>query len=163
MVDAQNIECTGCLHPLSQHEGLPQPRNEPEPTVNPIECPRKGTVAALWERIQQVGVVHIRGTPASGKTILSLLLKEYVKKEVPDLPVLRTSWHRVAHLKLPTNTEYYELLNEAFKIYLGEDWQDLRALIIGGAQITYAYSSLWADLIKSITPAPGLKIALFAS
>jgi hypothetical protein len=83
---------------------------------------------------------------------------------MPGLLVLRTSWHRVAHLKLPTNTEYYELLNEAFNRYPEEDWRNLRALIIiDEAQITYAYSSLWADLIKSITPTSSLKVALFAS
>ncbi|KAH0558586.1 hypothetical protein GP486_004759 [Trichoglossum hirsutum] len=136
--------------------------DEPELTVNPTECPRKDTVAALWERIQQVGVVHIRGTPASGKTILSLLLREYVEKEVSNLPVLLTSWNRVAHL--PTNTAYDELLSEAFKIYQKKDWRSLRALIIiDEAQMTYAYGSLWADLIKNITPTSGLKIALFAS
>ncbi|KAI9768896.1 MAG: hypothetical protein M1839_003850 [Geoglossum umbratile] len=135
-----------------------------KPTNNPIECPRRVTLAALWELIQQVGVVYVRGTPASGKSILSLLLKEYVKEKTPNLLVLRTSWHRMIDLNLPKNTEYYELLNEAFKAHRREDWRNLQALIIiDEAQATYAYSSLGADLIKITTPGSDLKIALFAS
>jgi hypothetical protein len=49
----------------------------------PCECPRRDTVAALWDRIQQVGVVHVRGSPASRKSTLACLLEKLVRMTGP--------------------------------------------------------------------------------
>lgn len=55
---------------------------------NPTTCPREETVSALWKRIQQYHVIHVRATPASGKSTLSRLLQSYVQRHNPEIPVL---------------------------------------------------------------------------
>lgn len=50
-------------------------------------CPREETVSALWKRIQRYHVVHVRATPGSGKSILSRLLQDYVRRKSPNMPV----------------------------------------------------------------------------
>ena len=52
-------------------------------TLDPLECPRVQTVSVLWERIQEHHVVHVRATPASGKSTLSSLLEQHVKRKHP--------------------------------------------------------------------------------
>jgi ABC-type antimicrobial peptide transport system ATPase subunit len=45
-----------------------------------LTCPREATVAALWNQLQKSQVIHVRGTPTSGKSTLAQLLKEYVTR-----------------------------------------------------------------------------------
>jgi hypothetical protein len=50
-------------------------------------CKREETVSALWERVKKHHVIHVRATPASGK---SGLLQNHVMRE--DLLVIWRSW-----------------------------------------------------------------------
>ena len=42
---------------------------------------------ALWEQHQEVGVIHVRGTPISGRLTLACLLQSHVRKSQPDMQV----------------------------------------------------------------------------
>src|SRR5437763_771929 len=56
-------------------------------SYDPITCPREATVAALWEQLQEVRIIHVRGTPTSGKSTLANLLSEYVKAKEQRIEV----------------------------------------------------------------------------
>ncbi len=53
-----------------------QPSVHPRATSNPNFIRREATVAAFFAQLQDVRVILVRGTPASGKTTLSLLLHD---------------------------------------------------------------------------------------
>jgi len=133
-----------------------------QPADDHGESPRRDTVIALWDRIQQVGVVHVRGTPGSGKSTLARLLQEYVIGKRPDLQVYAFSW-------LPNIPDgirsYHRLLNYITGRPLDQDdWWRMRVLlIIDEAQGSYGYISLWNDFIKNLSPTSGPMVALFSS
>ncbi|KAE8376459.1 hypothetical protein BDV26DRAFT_265608 [Aspergillus bertholletiae] len=50
--------------------------------VNDINfCPRQSTVAGLIDLIDLYPIIHVRGTPASGKTTLARLLRDHLKDQ----------------------------------------------------------------------------------
>jgi hypothetical protein len=135
---------------------------------NPTDSLRRDTVATLWDRIQQVGVVHVRGTPASGKSTLAFLLDEYVR-ETSDIDTYIFSWPlSFEEYGLSKSSPYYLLLNNITHNNITNnhqnDWFGKKALlIIDEAQGSYGYMSLWNDLIKSLGPRSYPLIALFSS
>src|SRR2546430_2378711 len=58
-------------------------------------CPRTDTVKKLATILDEKRVVHVRGTPSSGKTTLALLLWEYYHKR-RECVVLLNGWHNVS-------------------------------------------------------------------
>jgi hypothetical protein len=192
-INTTEANCQDCAHLLSQHEdagssiaqdSLSQgmssfiisivadgrvigPAGRPQtPLVDdPSESPRRDTVATLWGRIQEVGVVHVRGTPASGKSTLARLLEQYVIKKRPDLLVYRFSWPSTFPDGFWPGSQYHTLLNSITKRPLDQnDWWRMQVLlIIDEAQGSYEYISLWNDLIKGLSPTSGPLIALFSS
>ncbi|KAK2809273.1 hypothetical protein FQN50_003914 [Emmonsiellopsis sp. PD_5] len=138
---------------------------EPAEQQPVIRTPRNRTVEALWGRLQRTAVVHVRGTPASGKSTLAALLHSHVKKVAPNLDILHITWPMEFPKKIWTQTPYPRLLSLLSDWDLGLiDWRQKRILIIiDEAQGSYAYTSLWNDLIKSIIPFEGPLVALFSS
>jgi hypothetical protein len=131
---------------------------------DPNECLREHTVAALWDRVQQVGVVHVRGTPASGKSTLSKLLGQYVRRQKPGLQVLWSSWPIPLSSGLDQSSQHYDILNCVFKRPAHTVWEKIQALIIiDEAQASYAFVNVWNAFIKTITPSSGPKVVLFSS
>lgn len=63
---------------MSLHSDYDGPSNPPmEPFLfhsDPHVCPRTNTIARLAARLDEKRVVHVRGTPSSGKTVLANLL-----------------------------------------------------------------------------------------
>ncbi|KAJ9263388.1 hypothetical protein DTO212C5_7573 [Paecilomyces variotii] len=164
--------CTTCLHPLSLHK---DPHGSPQRSISPPDhapCSadrlifdRKETVAALWERIKYTGVVHIRGTPSSGKSTLAALLAEYVQRRRPQMRVYSITWPATPLKNWDTAFAYNRLLNDLTnRPHWSNDWLSMRALlVIDEAQETYRYMSLWNDLIKGIYHHTRIQIALFSS
>jgi hypothetical protein len=138
-------------------------RPQSPPVVDSTISTRKDTVTALWERIQQVGVVHVRGTPATGKSTLARLLEDHVRTIEPNLEVYRFAWP----LSFPGEewNPFENLLNAFTKLSLRQiEWQTYRRLlIIDEAQESYKCISLWNDLIKGLSPRSGPLIVLFSS
>lgn len=106
---------------------------------------REATVAAFFVQLQRVRVIHVRGTPASGKTTLSLLLRDYILTK-PDFQVWWQLW----------DGEKIDWL----------EWQsrEKTVLIVDEAQASYGDVSFWANLVKPVAESRmGPMIALFSS
>jgi len=157
---------------MSQSQSLdPATTDKPSPviSVSPILSPRNDTVAALWELVQRTQVLHVRGTPASGKTVLAGLLQQHVRNTSPNVQVYLFTWNP-AHFSskgLDIGSEYDELLNCATKQPkpLG-DWRNVQntLLLIDEAQLSYKYNGLWNNFIKYICGARyGPLVVLFSS
>ncbi|PGH34376.1 hypothetical protein GX50_02743 [[Emmonsia] crescens] len=67
-----------------------------------LRISRDATVRALWKRVLEMGVVHIRGTPASGKSNMARILRLYVEK-TSEKPIISLSWPINLPQNLPTN------------------------------------------------------------
>ena len=129
---------------------------------DPKTCPREETVSALWERIQQHRVVHVRAPPASGKTTLSWLLHGYVREKAPDIPILWCSWPK--HIHQDDGQGYQELLEHVLYTPQQLNWMQFRTLvIIDEAQNSYDCKSFWNDFIKVITPGTAPMVILFSA
>ncbi|ODM21276.1 hypothetical protein SI65_04329 [Aspergillus cristatus] len=64
----------------SESQGANIPRTLPI-REDPQVCPRECTVSKLAAILDDMSIVHVRGTPASGKTYLSELLRDHYHKE----------------------------------------------------------------------------------
>jgi hypothetical protein len=53
------------------------PKLDPRQSI----CTRDETVSKLAEIVDLEDIVHVRGTPASGKSMLSILLKGYYRRQ----------------------------------------------------------------------------------
>jgi len=109
-------------------------------------------VAVLWEQLQQVRVIHVRGTLASGKSTLADLLKAYVERERPDIDVHLFDW--------PLDTKrfeyrsYYRLINDI----LGEPktksdtWlkRQNTLIIVDEAQRSHKFVNFWNEFVKPL-------------
>ena len=124
-------------------------------------CPRTNTVQKLATLLAEKGVVHVRGTPTSGKTILANLLFGYYKtRKVPV--VFITGWYKVsnpqAHLISMCEAAGYCGLEPA---------NFLRAnivFILDEAQQSYNNMALWLGIIKTQSgSSEGPKFCLFTS
>ena len=185
-----STECKRCTHSLFQHEDAsPAPAQDSmsqsqgmassmavdghvpnladEVQSDPLGSQRKDTVSALWERLQQVRVVHVRGTPASGKSTLANLLTMHVRTTKPDLQVYKFSWPANFFKDgLHQGSPYYYLLNYVIGQPIDiDDWLRKRVLlIIDEAQGSYEYPSLWNDFLKCVqSMTEGPLVALFSS
>ena len=91
--------------------------------------------------------MHVRGTPASGKSTLAMLLEQHVNSVLlGEIPVYRFRWTPGT---LPLSTPYNTLLNHFTEQIAPFDWIHMKALIIiDEAQLSYGFMDLWHGLIK---------------
>lgn len=123
--------------------------------------PRSKTVEALAQLIDAYRVIHVRGTPSSGKTTLALLLLDHYKYRGEPV-VLIDGWHNVSD---PT-THLVE--RSILSGYDGVTSSNLRTVdivfLFDEAQQSYQDSRLWLGIIKAQSLRPsGPKICLFSS
>ena len=122
--------------------------------TNPLYSYRENTVAALWEQLQRVRVIHARGTPTSGKSILASLLEEHIMKIRPDIQVHRFNWPTRSAIQHLECGNYYHILNEitgeprsTFDNWLG---RQNTVIIIDEAQRSYEFLNFWDEFIKPL-------------
>ncbi|OJD21389.1 hypothetical protein ACJ73_07267 [Blastomyces percursus] len=114
----------------SQRLDLRHAENNPG-TTKPTEAisariSRNETVRALRKRLQEGGVVHIRGTQGSGKSTLVQFLRLHVEK-TSEIEVVSFSWPMQFPGHLSTITMYYQLLNTSTGRQLDlNDWPEKR-------------------------------------
>lgn len=91
--------------------------------------------------------MHVRGTPASGKSTLAMFLEQYVKSILPNrFPVYRFRWTPAT---LSVITSYNNLLNYFTRQMAPNDGMEMRSIIIiDEAQLSYDFKDLWHGLIK---------------
>lgn len=140
-------------------------RVQPSSTVQPKApdlCPRSETVTVLAKMLEEQSIVHVRGTPASGKTSLAMLLRVHL-----------TSSHNVIFIPEWTSGDSPGgiLVKECQKFGYDVSEMDLLnsqdgefVFIIDEAQLTYTDSRLWYRVIKSrLGSSIGPWFCLFAS
>jgi hypothetical protein len=106
-------------------------------------------VSSLAKTLDLRRIVHIRGTPASGKSILSLLLRDYYLKN-------KSMAFRLSGWKINLNPDpwrnfacnlrrsYPEVKNDiAF-------FADNNVIIMDEAQSTYSDTRFWDDIVKQV-------------
>lgn len=118
----------------------------------------------LWERIKQEQVVHVRGTPASGKSTLAFLLAQYVREREENMRIHRVTWSDQIE-DYGHQTSYNILLNSLTgRPRHLDDWlSERRLIIIDEAQTSYKFKSLWNDLVKFVGPGFSVYVVLFSS
>ncbi|KAI9748925.1 MAG: hypothetical protein M4579_007071 [Chaenotheca gracillima] len=129
-----------------------------------LTCRRENTVRDLLEQLRTSRVIIVRGTPASGKSILSRLLEVYARTSDPDLVIHRIVWSTPQSYYINHFRELNKLTGRAERDH--DDWfhQNQRLLIIDEAQASYLFSDFWAELVKAVAQTQeGPMIALFAS
>ncbi|KAI0002424.1 hypothetical protein BJV74DRAFT_958410 [Russula compacta] len=128
--------------------GLPSPPSD--------SSLRSDTVIALYERLKAYHFILVRGTPASGKTVLSQILAQYIGRQDPEAHIIGVfswpqeevtaigGWRTYLH-----NKGYVEGRKTIF--------------IFDEAQSSYKDSGLWLEFFKSIGDYSHLFAITFAS
>jgi hypothetical protein len=122
-------------------------------------CPRERTVSKLAAILDDVNMVHVRGTPASGKTRLSELLRDYYRKEGRKVSLIK-EWEKLNH-KYPWDSlvklveKWNEEAQDAPTTASSQSEQDLSwvltsntVILVDEAQMTYNDSALWNTILK---------------
>ncbi|RAL12920.1 uncharacterized protein BO97DRAFT_424100 [Aspergillus homomorphus CBS 101889] len=147
----------------------PTPPQETNPNVHkgPEICPRFKTLLALAQKLDTTHVVHIQGTPVSGKTTLALLLRDYLR---PTRKVIFLSGWKRRSISM-TAKEY--LANVCYRsdsdgIHTHDDLlcdenSDL-VFIVDDAHETYADTDFWPNVIEArLNRQLGPRFCLFTS
>lgn len=108
-------------------------------------------------------VLHIRGTPASGKTILRLLLTRHIRLSHPN-------WHITSLEVWPEGLQKDDLVGTEKSIesrlsLSRDEWpfaQD-RVFLVDEAQMTYSNIYFWNCFLKLIDYTQGVYVVLFSS
>ena len=140
---------------------LPPPKERLSIQNNPYTCPRTDTIEKLATILDERRVVHVRGTPSSGKTTLAHLLFDYYDRRGEPV-VFLNGWHNASE-----PTTYLISQCEAYG-YSGIGRHALLktniVFIFDEAQQSYDDSSLWLGIIKTQSGnSAGPKICIFSS
>ncbi|KAL4788605.1 hypothetical protein BJX76DRAFT_1427 [Aspergillus varians] len=177
------MKCQECDHLLLDHEDS-HPRSSPtelsafagnsnytqedltKPTIIRTRCLRKDTVSKVAAAVDSQNVIHIRGTPASGKTVLSELLRDYYLENHRNVFLLEI-WKSLE--SFPGNdpwTQFALLLRQRYPGYSLKDFLAPKTIIlVDEAQASYTDYSFWNTIIKERRSGEGkdIKICLFCS
>ena len=137
------------------------PKEQPSLEDNLHICPRPDTVEKLATMLDDERVIHVRGTPSSGKTTLAHLLLNYYGRRGSPV-VFINGWDNISdpigHLISQCEVHGYS----------GIDRHNLSCkdvtFIFDEAQQSYRNSNLWLGIIKTQSGGyGGPKICLFSS
>lgn len=188
--------CSTCNHPLVEHEDVPDhsfdsvhklSTLEPKPSgssssvpavqladtgLSNTISPRTRSIETLARLLDEHAMIHVRGTPASGKSTMAKLLfrhysrhdltqrqptivfvadwKDWVENNMDTVGFLVRQCHQLGH-----KIQRAEFLNEA---------NDDLIFILDEAQVTYADSFFWYSVIKErLAATKGPRFCLFTS
>ncbi|RAH59593.1 hypothetical protein BO85DRAFT_467332 [Aspergillus piperis CBS 112811] len=127
--------------------------------------PRQHTVAELIKLIDAYPVVHVRGTPASGKTTLARLLRDSLQDQGRIVPFVHTWKRNLDEL----DSEPWMALAMALKqrllpVHMPDLMSNEVVMIVDEAQMSYDDDYLWNFIIKSLIDKPDrykLRLCLF--
>lgn len=155
---------TGTSHPPKTPTGPTEgtPESSSSTMLNSQVCPRSETVEALSHLLDEYGIVHVRGTPASGKTTLATLLRYHLENKCKVVGI--DGWkdvHATQYLIEKCHEHGYDHVDDRnFMTSLNDDI----VFIIDEAQTTYFDSHLWFSAIKSrLGLERGPRFCLFSS
>ena len=128
-------------------------------------CTRDETVSKLAEIVDSQSTVHVRGTPASGKSILSLLLRDYYRRHGRTVFLLNT-WEMLHNVDDPW-MDFARLIRRYNpNVKKNSDiFAPTNVIIIDEAQATYKDNRFWNRIVKDIWGGVGypIKLCLFCS
>lgn len=126
-------------------------------------CPRQGTTEQLAKILDAKKLVHIRGTPACGKTTFAYLLKRYyIQKGVPVVYV--PTWPKKGDKIKCINHLLTHVQDAGYPISFNDLIDANIVLILDEAQMSYHDSDLWVWFIKfEAGRSAGPRICVFAS
>ncbi|KAF8253229.1 hypothetical protein K440DRAFT_534517 [Wilcoxina mikolae CBS 423.85] len=121
---------------------------------------RTDLVEDIIKRMFKYKVLHIRGTPASGKSVLLTLIKQYLAEEYPGLRVIHHQYWP-AGMDTDTSTKFIESSLEAGMNDLQWELSD-RVLLLDEAQGSYYDPVIWNGLLKQTSQGTGIFAVLFS-
>ncbi|TGZ85567.1 hypothetical protein EX30DRAFT_361387 [Ascodesmis nigricans] len=111
-------------------------------------CTRDSTVSKLADIIDEHWVVHIRGTPASGKTTLAALLYSHYRR-IGTLVILLSGWPK----QKPNDYRSVIVERAHAQGITSLAWDNVTSanivVILDEGQTTYGNSELWLDFVKT--------------
>jgi hypothetical protein len=117
------------------------------PAEDPFLCPRASQVTKIAEIIDSEWLVHIRGTPASGKITLAYLLFSHYRS-IGTRCILLDAWSK-AHLSDYRSIIVQRAHDDGYTDITRDNLRDSDFVIIfDEAQMTYSDSGLWLGLVK---------------
>lgn len=168
-----NIICEKCDHPLTQHgdassveiDSTQQGSRQLEKASKtcPYLSSRSETVSKMAELVDSQKVVHVRGTPASGKSTLATLLLQYLEA-MGRTVVLTETWNDLDGYPFIGDNGYlhaWSKLNEMLRTKFNPSKDYLAPgtiIIIDEAQRTYTDVLFWNSIIKPRLSQEGLDI-----
>lgn len=141
----------------------PQSSGKPHFKVEDDVCPRSETVETLVQMLNEYAVVHVRGTPATGKTTLALLLQKHLEgsHRVIFIDHWEANFRSTGYLVEQSHQSGHKEVQA--NDFFGSQ-NDNVVFIIDEAQVTYADSHLWYTVIKTrIGRSYGPRFCLFSS
>ena len=121
-------------------------------------CPRERMVSKLAAILDDMNIVHVRGTPASGKTRLSELLRDYYRKEGRRAFLIKRweelnfkdPWGSLVELVEKWNDEAQDAPTTTSQSEQDLSWvlTSNTIIIVDEAQMTYDDDTLWNTILK---------------
>lgn len=142
--------------------------SSPPPSILPIRssdypqwCPRRGTVERLAALLEEQRIVHVRGTPASGKSLLAGFLHEYLIFDQGEKNV--TYFDDWSENERPLNQVLSACLPEGHRtqndLIYGQ-----HVVILDEAQYSYKDRKLWYTVMKTACGVDsGARFCIFSS
>ncbi|KAF5859922.1 hypothetical protein ETB97_002236 [Aspergillus alliaceus] len=129
----------------------------------PYVSPRSETVSKLADLIDEQKVVHVRGTPASGKTTLAQLLQQYYEVKERNSIYIDTWRELEEYLSVEDNRRLgaWGILERMLRTRFGSNMDYLAPgtiLIVDEAQGSYSDTLFWNSIIKPRLSHEGLDI-----
>ncbi|KIL60852.1 hypothetical protein M378DRAFT_905153 [Amanita muscaria Koide BX008] len=113
---------------------------------------RRETVAALYQRLNTYRFIQVRGTPASGKTVLGQLLAAHISRQEPDVHIVWVyGWPK-------ESGDYHKRLKK-----LGWKENKKTVFIFDEGQMSYVDARLWGEFFKSMHDHQERRAIVFAS
>jgi hypothetical protein len=135
--------------------------SQPKQIADEGICQRTHTVIRLAEILEEQRVVLVRGTPSSGKTILSRLLRDYFENCGDNVVFIR-GWRTKG--KTAANYLTSRCSRAGYPGIRIDDYGDANIIfIIDEAQQSYSDISLWDFIKEKIGRREGPKFCLFSS
>ncbi|KAJ7940230.1 hypothetical protein B0H13DRAFT_1937138 [Mycena leptocephala] len=123
--------------------------------------PRTELVSYIYDAAKAQKILHIRGTPGSGKTVLSKLLFNHIVSQLQgDLVTLLGLWSRPRDGNATIAEALARAKQHGDSVDLEKHNTHHHWLIFDEAQSTYSDASLWSTLFKD--PPDGFLFVLFA-
>jgi hypothetical protein len=127
-----------------------------------LYCPRAELATRIWSMALEERLVHIRGCPASGKTVLRRILARYIY--APGYQVKTISgWQRDVVMSSGGWEGQLRLITGYTAAQLQGSKGEMLVILFHEAQDGYWDSSLWIDFFKSLEFGNGPIVILFAS